>query len=195
MAAIADRHLRGVLPGAGIVQPDSRAYTDVRQHLGPRARLGRRGKRGQQNQALGRSRGGFGTKIHVKCDLNGLPLDFHLTPAEASDSRQFETLLAIGPDVTPRAVITDKGYDAKANRDAARACGTLPVIPYRSNVKQQPKFFPKKLYRLRARVENLIGKAKRFKRIALRCEKTAQNFASIVALVFVFICIKSVHRT
>ena len=104
-------------------------------------------------------------------------------------------MLAIGPDVTPRAVITDKGYDAKANRDAARARGTLPVIPYRSNAKQQPNFFPKKLYRLRARVEILIGKAKRFKRIALRCEKTVQNFASIVALVFVFILIKSVHTT
>ncbi len=120
-------------------------------------------------------------------------MDFHLTGAEASDSRQFETLLAIGPDDTPRAVITDKGYDAEANREAARARGTLPVIPYRSNVKRQPKFFPKRLYRLRARVENLIGKAKRFKRIALRCEKTAQNFASFIALVFVFILIKSVH--
>lgn len=76
---------------------------------------------------------------------------------------------------------------------AASVRGTIPVIPYRSNVKKQPKFFPKKLYRLRARVENLIGKAKRFKRIALRCEKTAQNFASIIALVFVFILIKSVH--
>jgi transposase len=135
----------------------------------------------------------FRHEIHLKCDLDGLPLDFHLTPAEASDSRQFETLLDIGPDVTPRAVITDKGYDAKANREAARARGTLPVIPYRSNVKQQPKFFPKKLYRLRARVETLIGKAKRFKRIALRCEKTAQNFVSFIALVFVFILIKSVH--
>lgn len=120
-------------------------------------------------------------------------MDFHLTGAEASDSRQFETLLAIGPDGTPRAVITDKGYDAEANREAARARGILPVIPYRSNVKRQPKFFPKRLYRLRARVENLIDKAKRFKRIALRCEKTAQNFASFIALVFVFILIKSVH--
>jgi transposase len=82
-----------------------------------------------------RSRGGFGTKIHIKCDLDGLPLDFHLTGAEASDSRQFEILLETGPDVTPRAVITDKGYDSKSNRDAARARGSLPVIPHRSNAK------------------------------------------------------------
>ena len=33
----------------------------------------------------------------------------------------------------------------------------------------------------------------RFKRIALRCEKTAQNYGSFVALALGFILIKSVH--
>ncbi len=104
-------------------------------------------------------------------------------------------MLKLGPDVTPRAVITDKGYDAKANRGAARDQGRLPVIPYRSNVKEKPKFFPKHLHKLRARIEILIGKWKRFKRLALRCEKTARNYAATVALVFVFILIESVHTT
>lgn len=175
------------------MQPNRRHDPDVRQHVGARACVGSGRKRGQQNQALGRSRGGFGTKIHIKCDLKGLPLDFHLTGNEASDSRQFEILLDIGPDVTPRGVITDKGYDAKANRDAARQRGIAPVIPYRSHVKGKPRFFPKKLYKLRARAEQLIGKAKRFKRVAMRCEKTKQNYAAFVSLAFVFILVKSVH--
>jgi hypothetical protein len=34
---------------------------------------------------------------------------------------------------------------------------------------------------------------KRFKRIALRCEKTAQNYGSFVALALGFILIKTVH--
>jgi IS5 family transposase len=102
-------------------------------------------------------------------------------------------LLKLDPDVVPRAIITDKGYDAKTNRAAAREHGSLPVIPYRSNAKERPGFFPKQLYRLRARIEILIGKAKRFKRLALRCEKTARNYAAVVALVFVFILIQSVH--
>jgi hypothetical protein len=38
-----------------------------------------------------------------------------------------------------------------------------------------------------------VGKLKRFKRIALRCEKTARNYASFVALTLAFILIKSVH--
>ena len=49
------------------------------------------------------------------------------------------------------------------------------------------------LYRGRARIEQTVGKLKRFKRIALRCEKTAQNYGSFVALALTFIWIKSVH--
>ncbi len=175
------------------MQPHGGRGADVRQHIGARACLGSRCKRGQQNQALGRSRGGFGTKIHIKCDLEGWPLDFHLTGNEASDSRQFETLPEIGPDVTPRGVITDKGYDAKANRHAARRRGICPVIPHRENARNRPSFFPKTLYRLRARVEQFVGKLKRFKRVAMRCEKTSQNYAAFVALACIFISVKSVH--
>jgi len=79
-------------------------------------------------------------------------LAFHLTGGEASDSRNFAVLLDIGPDITPRAVIGDKGYDAKANRAAARRRGICPVIPYRENTKHKPAFFPKILYAGRARM-------------------------------------------
>jgi transposase len=120
-------------------------------------------------------------------------LDFHLTGGEASDSRQFETLLDIGPDATPRAVVTDEGCDARANRQAARRRGICPVIPYRSTTADRPGFFPKALYRGRARIEQTIGKLKRFKRIALRCEKTAENYAALVAFACTLILVKSVH--
>ena len=67
------------------------------------------------------------------------------------------------------------------------------MIPYKSNEKNRPAFFPKALYRARARIEQTVGKLKRFKRIALRCEKTARNFGSFVALALGFIIVKSVH--
>ena len=67
------------------------------------------------------------------------------------------------------------------------------MIPYRATAKARPAFFPKTLYRARARIEQLVGKLKRFKRIALRCEKTNTNFASFVALALGFILVKSVH--
>ncbi len=101
----------------------------------------------------------------------------------------------IGPDVRPRAIVADKGYDSAGNRQLARKRGALTVIPYRKNIKNRPKRFASALYRGRARIEQAVGKLKRFKRIALRCEKTATNFSSFVALAAAFILIKSVHRT
>jgi hypothetical protein len=77
--------------------------------------------------------------------------------------------------------LTDKGYDAQANRRAARARHICPVIPHRSNAASRPSFFPGTLYQGWVRIEQTMGKLKRFKRIALRCEKTAENYAAFVA--------------
>ena len=87
----------------------------------------------------------------------------------------------------------DKGYNSKGNRAAARQRGICPVIPHKSSAKDRPTFFPKALYRARARIEQLVGKLKRFKRVALRCEKTSRNYGSIVAFALSLIIIKSVH--
>ena len=67
------------------------------------------------------------------------------------------------------------------------------MIPLKASARTRPRFFPKALYQARARIEQLVGKLKRFKRVALRCEKTAQNYGSFVALALGFILIKSVH--
>jgi hypothetical protein len=50
-----------------------------------------------------------------------------------------------------------------------------------------------KALRAAAKVEQLIGKLKRFKRVAMRCEKTKLSFASLVAWAFAIISVKSVH--
>jgi hypothetical protein len=68
----------------------------------------------------------------------------------------FETLLDLGPDITPRAAVGDKGYDARANRQTARSRGICPAIPYQTTTKEKPKFFPKALYRGRARIEQTM---------------------------------------
>ena len=88
-----------------------------------------------------------------------------------------------------RAVTAPKTANALGKR------GSLTVIPYRKNSKNRPKRFARALYRARARAEQAVGKLKRFKRVALRCEKTATHFSSFVALAAAFVSIKSVHRT
>jgi transposase len=163
--------------------------TIVRAHVSAAGAEG-----GQENQALGRSRGGFCCKIHLKTDFDGRPIAFHLTGGEVHDTTQFATSLDIGPDITPRAVVTDKGYDSKKNRATCRERGIVAVIPHRATAKDKPKYFPKRLYGGRGRIEQAIGKLKRFKRIAMRCEKTAESFAAFVAFACGLILVKSVHR-
>lgn len=93
----------------------------------------------------------------------------------------------------PHAAIADKGYSSKANRVAARARGIASVIPHKANEKNQPAFFAKALSRARGRIEQGFGRLKRFKRVALRCEKTTENFRSIVSFAAGLCLIKSVH--
>ena len=65
--------------------------------------------------------------------------------------------------------------------------------PVSFEYEEPPKASPKMLYTARARVEQFIGKLKRFRRVAMRCEKATRNDASFVALACVFILVKSVH--
>ncbi|MCD1634710.1 hypothetical protein K7H91_13105 [Martelella mediterranea] len=86
----------------------------------------------------------------------------------------------LGPDVTPRAVVADKGYASKANRNAARSRGAIPVIPHKTNEKDKPAHFAKAIYRGRARIDQAVGKIKR-------------NFSAIVSIAAAFNLIESVH--
>ncbi|WP_425070035.1 transposase [Rhizobium tumorigenes] len=94
--------------------------------------------------------------MHLKTDFDGHPIAFGLTGGEKGDAPHFPILLGLGPDVDPRAATGDKGYDSKANRQTARRRGAVPVIPYRSTAKSKPTFFPKALYKGRARIEQAV---------------------------------------
>ena len=86
--------IRGILSDARSMQRHGPSDPVLRQHDRTRSRFSSRCQRGQQHQALGRSRGGFSTKIHLKTDLDGRPPDFHLTrgePATARSSRPRST--------------------------------------------------------------------------------------------------------
>ncbi len=85
---------------------------DHRQHRGPGApACGRGGKKGGADQALGRSRGGFSTKIHIVVDALGNPVEFILTAGQEADVTQAEPLIE-GHEA--EAYIVDKAYDSDA---------------------------------------------------------------------------------
>ena len=88
----------------------------------------------EQNQALGRSRGGFSTKIHVRCNAAGLPIGVVLSEGEAHDATAYDGLMQ-QRDSDPGAMLADKGYDSDAIRHDLRDSGATPEIPTRSNRK------------------------------------------------------------
>ena len=130
-------------------------------------------------QAIGRSRGGLTTKIHMIVDALGNPLAFSLTGGQVADITQAETLTA---QVQPEAVLADKGYDADVYIASLRARAIQPVIPPKTNRtnKRECDFA---LYRERNLVERFFQFIKHFRGIATRYEKTARNFAAGLHLV------------
>jgi transposase len=129
----------------------------------------------------------------LKTDKYGHSIAVDLTDGEKGDCPHFPVLLDLGPDIRPRAAFGDKGYDSKANRALCRKRSIATVILQKSNAKDQSAHFPKILYKARVRIDIAVSRLKRFMRIALRCEKTARNFGSLVALVAGFNLIQFVH--
>ena len=134
---------------------------------------------GQTEQALGRSRGGFSTKIHITVDALGNPLRFKLTAGQHNDITQAETLVE-GFDSDY--VIADKGYDADHFRQLIIAMGAIPVIPPRSNRKNLYDY-DDHLYKERHLVECFINKIKHFRRIFSRFDKLATRYLGFLSLV------------
>lgn len=138
---------------------------------------GTRQKGGQAAQALGRSRGGFSTKIHLKVEALGNPLTFRLTPGQQHDITQAEALL--GDDCCDY-VIADMSYDTQDFRDLIEAKGATAVIPSRKN-RKQPFDYDAHLYKERHLVECCINKFKHYRRIFSRFDKLDSRFLGFLS--------------
>ena len=153
---------------------------DDRQHHRPGAPLRRRLKKGTQSQALGRSRGGFSTKIHLRANAEGLPIGIILSPGEAHDSTAYADLMD-ERDSDPGILLADRGYDSDAIRQDARDRGTIPEIPTKRNRRVQHSV-DRPLYVLRNRIERCFNKRKNSRRIATRYDRTASSFLASIRL-------------
>lgn len=140
---------------------------------------GLRRKRGRQTQAIGRSRGGWTTKIHALTDVIGRPYALMLTAGNVSDVKAAPVLLERATRM--RYLLADKGYDADLLRRSLRDAGAVPVIPGRRNRKRTIRY-DKHRYRGRHLIENAFCRLKDFRRVATRYDKLAANFLSGVAI-------------
>jgi transposase len=152
-----------------------RSQTVVRAH--PCAARALRTSGGQEAQALGRSRGGFSTKIHVNVDALGNPLRFTLTGGQRHDITQAEALIF---GYQGDSVFADKAYDADDFRETVLRSGAEPVIPPRSNRKQQ-HHCDRHLYKGRHLVECFINKIEHYRRIFSRFDKLAKRYLGFLS--------------
>ncbi|UAA37196.1 IS5 family transposase [Paraneptunicella aestuarii] len=142
------------------------------------ARSGRK-----DEEAIGKSRGGNSTKIHLAVDSGGLPVYFELSGGQVNDIVHAESLISHAS--TAQHVVADKGYDSEVLRDFIENKGSQSQIPRKQNSRIGNSQMEWCLYRYRHLVENAFMKIKKYRAVATRYDKLARNYRSIVALAFV----------
>lgn len=132
----------------------------------------------QAEQSLGRSRGGFSTKIHLLVDALGNPLRFLLTAGQRHDITQAEGLI---DSFQFDSVIADKGYDSDAFLQTIAGREAEAIIPARKR-RIDPRDYDAHLYKERHLVECFINKIKWFRRIFTRYDKLARRYTAFLHL-------------
>ena len=154
-----------------------------------RAHRSAAGSRSDENgepadHALGRSQGGYGTKIHMLTSGHGIPLAFALTPGQAHESKLLGKLIKnhlLKKPTIPHALAGDKAYSSNANRQILRSQNIQDVIPTRRD-EQQHNNFCKAKYRRRNIIERVFGWLKENRRVATRYDKQALNYLAFIKI-------------
>ena len=158
-------------------------------------RHGRSKKNGPQ--AIGKSRGGWNTKIHLVAADDRTALTFALSPGQAHDAPEGRKLLAgwqrrpaqLGDGVP---MVMDRAYEGDETRQLVLELGFAPVVPPHPN-RRQPWTYDRNLYRRRNEVERLFRRLKGFRRIFSRFEKLDLMFTAFIhfALIIDMICVNT----
>ena len=143
-------------------------------------------KNSQDQEALGRSKGGFTTKIHAVVDALGQALRFKLTSGQRHDVSQASELLYGFKDAN---VLGDKGYDSQKLISQIQNQGCTPVIPPRSN-RKNPRDYDKHLYKERHLVECFFNKIKHFRRVFSRFDKKASTYMRFLTYAAIIIWLR-----
>jgi transposase len=149
------------------------------------------------DHALGRSRGGFGTKLHLLVDGCGIPLAAAVTAGQAHESTAFETVMNLvqirqprgRPRRRPEQLAADRGYDARRIRQWLIQRGIRPVIPPCKRMGRRrpgrPVSYDRGAYRARNVVERCVGWLKECRSVATRFEKLALNYLGLVHMAII----------
>uniref|UniRef100_UPI00403FF98C IS5 family transposase n=1 Tax=Streptomyces sp. DSM 41540 TaxID=3448657 RepID=UPI00403FF98C len=206
----AHQHAAGARRAGGRDPPKGDRWGDEPGRSGVEETDGPAGGGGQIGECLGRSRGGFTTKIHLAADGRCRPLALVLTPGHYGDGPQFERVLeqvsvpriGVGrPRTRPDHVLADKAYTSRRNRRYLRRRGIPHTIPERLDQQRhrknrgsrggRPTGFDSERYKKRNTVERAINRLKGFRAVATRYEKRAYIYLGTVTLAALVIWLRT----
>ena len=166
-----------------VVEPDMEwafidgSYAKAHQHSA--------GAAGGDDEAIGKSRAGNTSKIHLAVDAHGLPIEFEVTGGQINDCTQAAALIAKLP--TAQTIVADKGYDSEAIREQIGQQGAKIVIPRKRTSVKGNADLDRGLYRNRHLVENAFARLKHYRAVASRFDKLKRNYESVVAMACAFL--------
>lgn len=135
------------------------------------------------DEAIGRSRGGLTTKIHLSTDNKGLIQQMVLTGGQTADVKMSLELIK---STKAEKVVADKAYDADWLLHYLDSEDIEAVIPSkRSRRKQREVDY--KIYKQRNVIERTVNRLKQYRKIATRYEKTAASFLALCCLAATFV--------
>src|SRR4029079_16218966 len=141
-----------------------------------------------RREALGRSRGGYGSKACVIADGRGRAVAFALAPGQAHELPMAPELLDCLPDV-PGWVVGDRGYASNAFRQRIWNIGARPAIPPKRT--DAPVACPSSIYNKPHFLEHLWARLKEWRAVATRYEMTARSFLGVLCLAATFDWLRS----
>ncbi|MFJ6137395.1 IS5 family transposase [Kitasatospora sp. NPDC092286] len=179
------------------------------QHAAGARKKGDTGRGEPADHALGRSRGGLSTKVHLACDSNARPLAVVLTAGQAGDAPAFTAVMAAirvprtgpgRPRTRPQVVLADRAYSSRAIRAHLRNRHIRAVIPQPADQVHhrqrrgphggRPPAFDPESYKERNTVERCINRFKQWRGLAMRTDKLAIAYQAALHLAAILIWVR-----